>query len=39
MEKFDKERARSMFYKMIQIDRLHRNAFEKMHSDFGIHRI
>ena len=39
MEKnFDKERARSTFYKMIQVDRLHRSIFEKMHSAFGIHR-
>lgn len=35
---FDKERARSTFYKMIQVDRLHRCIFEKMHSAFGIHR-
>ena len=35
---FDKERARNTFYKMIQIDRLHRSIFEKMHSAFGIHR-
>ena len=35
---FDKERARSTFYKMIQVDRLHRSIFEKMHSSFGIHR-
>ena len=35
---FDKERARSTFYKMIQVDRLHRSIFEKMHSAFGIHR-
>ena len=37
-EDFDKERARSTFYKMIQVDRLHRSVFEKMHSAFGIHR-
>ena len=37
-ENFDKERARSTFYKMIQVDRLHRSIFEKMHSAFGIHR-
>lgn len=35
---FDKERARKTFYKMIQVDRLHRSIFEKMHSAFGIHR-
>lgn len=35
---FDKERAHYMFYKMIQVDRLHRSIFEKMHSAFGIHR-
>lgn len=37
-KKFDRERARSTFYKMIQVDRLHRSNFEKMHSAFGIHR-
>lgn len=37
-ENFDKERAHYMFYKMIQVDRLHRSIFEKMHSAFGIHR-
>lgn len=37
-DKFDKERAHSTFYKMIQVDRLHRSTFEKMHSSFGIHR-
>lgn len=35
---FDKERAHHTFYKMIQVDRFHRNIFEKMHSAFGIHR-
>lgn len=35
---FDKERAHHTFYKMIQIDRFHRNIFEKMNSAFGIHR-
>ena len=35
---FDRERARNTFYKMIQVDRLHRSIFEKMHSAFGIHR-
>lgn len=38
MQNFDKERARLTFYKMIQVDRLHRSIFEKMHSAFGIHR-
>lgn len=37
-ENFDRERARNTFYKMIQVDRLHRCIFEKMHSAFGIHR-
>jgi len=37
-DKFDKERAHLMFYKMIQVDRFHRSIFEKMHSAFGIHR-
>lgn len=37
-ENFDKERAHLTFYKMIQVDRLHRSIFEKMHSAFGIHR-
>lgn len=37
-KKFDRERARLTFYKMIQVDRLHRSIFEKMHSAFGIHR-
>ena len=37
-KEFDSERARNTFYKMIQIDRLHRVIFEKMHASFGIHR-
>ena len=35
---FDKERAHYTFYKMIQIDRLHRGIFEKMNAAIGIHR-
>ena len=35
---FDRERARNTFYKMIQVDRLHRSIFEKMQTAFGIHR-
>ncbi len=35
---FDKERAHYTFYKMIQIDRMHRAIFEKMNAALGIHR-
>ena len=35
---FDKEKAHATFYKMIQIDRLHRSVFERMHTSYGIHR-
>ena len=39
MEKdFDKEKAHSTFYKLIQTDRLHRSVVEGFLSDFGIHR-
>ena len=38
MKEFDKERAHLMFHKMIQIDKLHRSVFEKMHSALGVHR-
>lgn len=35
---FDKERAHSTFYKMIQTDRLHRSVVESFLSELGIHR-
>ena len=38
MKETDKEKHHSMFFKMIQVDKLHRSIFERMHSAFGIHR-
>lgn len=32
------ERAHEIFFKILQVDRVHRNLFEKMHSALGIHR-
>ena len=37
-KKFDKERAHSTFYKIIQTDRLHRSVVESFLSSLGIHR-
>ena len=35
---FDKERARSMFHKMLSTDKLHRSVLERFVDSFGIHR-